>query len=102
MQGRKELLGLWLGETEGAKFWLSCLTDLKNRGLKDIFIACMDGLSGFPDALRAAYPEAKVQLCIVHLVRAALKYVVDKDSDQVIVDLKKIYQAPTVAEAAAR
>jgi putative transposase len=99
MQGRKELLGLWLSETEGAKFWLSCLTDLKNRGLKDIFIACMDGLSGFPDALRAAYPEAKVQLCIVHLVRAALKYVVDKDSDQVIVDLKKIYQAPTVAEA---
>jgi putative transposase len=99
MQGRKELLGLWLGETEGAKFWLSCLTDLKNRGLKDIFIACMDGLSGFPEALRAAYPEAKVQLCIVHLVRAALKYVVDKDCDQVIVDLKKIYQAPTVGEA---
>jgi putative transposase len=101
IQGRKELLGLWLSETEGAKFWLSCLTDLKNRGLKDIFIACMDGLSGFPDALRAAYPEAKVQLCIVHLVRAALKYVVDKDSDQVVVDLKKIYQAPTVAEAEA-
>jgi putative transposase len=99
MQGRKELLGLWLGETEGAKFWLSCLTDLKNRGLKDIFIACMDGLSGFPEALRAAYPQAKVQLCIVHLVRAALKYVTDKDSDPVIVDLKKIYQAPTVTEA---
>jgi putative transposase len=99
MQGRKDLLGLWLSETEGAKFWLSCLTDLKNRGLKDIFVACMDGLSGFPEALRTAYPEAKVQLCIVHLVRAALKYVVDKDSDQVIVDLKQIYQAPTVAEA---
>ena len=99
MQGRKELLGLWLGETEGAKFWLSCLTDLKNRGLKDIFIACVDGLSGFPEALRAAYPDAKVQLCIVHMVRAALKYVVDKDRDQVIVDLKKIYQAPTVTEA---
>jgi putative transposase len=99
MQGRKELLGLWLGETEGAKFWLSCLTDLKNRGLKDIFIACMDGLSGFPEALRTAYPAAKVQLCIVHLVRAALKYVTDKDSDQVIDDLKKIYQAPTVFEA---
>jgi putative transposase len=101
MQGRKELLGLWLGETEGAKFWLSCLTDLKNRGLKDIFIACMDGLSGFPEALRTAYPEAKVQLCVVHLVRAALKYVTDKDSDQVIEDLKKIYQAPTVIEAEA-
>jgi putative transposase len=99
MQGRKDLLGLWLSETEGAKFWLSCLTDLKNRGLRDIFIACMDGLSGFPEALRTAYPEAKVQLCIVHLVRAALKYVVDKDSDQVIVGLKQIYQAPTVAEA---
>jgi putative transposase len=101
IEGRKELLGLWLGETEGAKFWLSCLTDLKNRGLKDIFIACIDGLSGFPEALRTAYPEAKVQLCIVHLVRAALKYVTDKDSDQVIDDLKKIYQAPTVVEAEA-
>jgi putative transposase len=101
MQGRKELLGLWLGESEGAKFWLSCLTDLKNRGLKDIFIACIDGLSGFAEALRAAYPEAKVQLCVVHLVRAALKYVTDKDSDQVIADLKKIYQAATVVEAEA-
>jgi putative transposase len=101
MQGRKELLGLWLGEAEGAKFWLSCLTDLKNRGLKDIFIACMDGLSGFAEALRTAYPQTRVQLCIVHLVRAALKYVMDKDSDQVIVDLKKIYQAPTVVEAEA-
>jgi putative transposase len=101
MQGRKELLGLWLGETEGAKFWLSCLTDLQNRGLKDIFISCIDGLSGFADALHTAYPLAKVQLCVVHLVRAALKYVVDKDSDEVIVDLKKIYQAPTVIEAEA-
>jgi transposase-like protein len=99
MQGHKELLGLWLNETEGAKFWLSCLTDLKNRGLKDIFIACIDGLSGFADALHAAYPEAKVQLCVVHLVRAALKYVVDKDSDAVVTDLKKIYQAATVLEA---
>jgi putative transposase len=101
LQGRKELLGLWLSETEGAKFWLSCLTDMKNRGLKDIFIACIDGLTGFAEALRAAFPEAKVQLCIVHLVRAALKYVTDKDSDQVIVDLKMIYQAATVTEAEA-
>jgi putative transposase len=99
MQGRKELLGLWLGEAEGAKFWLSCLTDLQNRGLKDIFISCIDGLSGFAEALHTAYPLAKVQLCVVHLVRAALKYVVDKDSDQVIADLKKIYQAPTAIEA---
>jgi len=99
MQGRKELLGLWLNETEGAKFWLSCLTDLKNRGLKDIFISCIDGLSGFAEALHTAYPDAKVQLCVVHLVRAALKYVVDKDSEAVITDLKKIYQAATVLEA---
>ena len=99
LQGRKELLGLWLGENEGAKFWLSCLTDLKNRGLKDIFVACIDGLSGFAEAIHAAYPEAKVQLCIVHLVRAALKYVVDKDSNAVIADLKKIYQAATVARS---
>lgn len=99
LQGHKELLGLWLNETEGAKFWLSCLTDLANRGLKDIFIACIDGLSGFSEALHTAYPKAKVQLCVVHLVRAALKYVTDKDSDAVIADLKKIYQAATVAEA---
>jgi putative transposase len=99
MQGNKELLGLWLNETEGAKFWLSCLTDLKNHGLKDIFIACIDGLSGFAEALHAAYPLAKVQLCVVHLVRAALKYVADKDSDAVVADLKKVYQAPTILEA---
>jgi putative transposase len=97
--GKKELLGLWLSETEGAKFWLSCLTDLKNRGLNDIFIVCVDGLSGFADAIRVAYPQAKVQLCIVHLVRAALKYVTDKDSKPVAADLKKIYQSATVAQA---
>ncbi len=72
LQGHKELLGLWLGQAEGAKFWLGCLTDLKNRGLDDIFVACIDGLSGFAEAIHAAYPQAKVQLCIVHLVRAAL------------------------------
>jgi putative transposase len=99
LQGRKELLGLWLGENEGAKFWLSCLTDLKSRGLNDIFVACVDGLSGFPEAIRAAYPAAKVQLCIVHLVRAALKYVTDKDSREVVKDLKSIYQSATVTEA---
>src|SRR6478735_545057 len=101
LQGRKELLGLWLSETEGAKFWLSCLTDLKNRGLQDIFVVCVDGLSGFPEAIRAAYPQTKVQLCLVHLVRAALKYVTDKDSREVAGDLKKVYQAATVAEAEA-
>jgi putative transposase len=99
LQGRKELLGLWLAQNEGAKFWLSCLTDLKNRGLADIFVACVDGLTGFPEAIRAAYPQTKVQLCIVHLVRAALKYVMDKDSREVVTDLQAIYQAATADEA---
>jgi transposase-like protein len=99
LEGRKELLGLWLSENEGAKFWLSCLTDLKNRGLHDIFVACIDGLSGFAEAIHAAYPQTKVQLCIVHLVRAALRYVSTEDSKQVAADLKKIYQAATVVEA---
>jgi transposase-like protein len=101
LEGRKELLGLWLSENEGAKFWLSCLTDLKNRGLSDIFVACIDGLSGFAEAIHAAYPETSVQLCIVHLVRAALRYVSTEDSKPVARDLKKIYQAATVAEAEA-
>jgi putative transposase len=99
VQGKKELLGLWLSETEGAKFWLSCLTDLKSRGLNDIFIVCVDGLTGFADAIRVAYPQTKVQLCIVHLVRAALKYVTTGDSKAVAADLKKIYQSATVLEA---
>jgi len=99
LEGRKELLGLWLSESEGAKFWLSCLTDLKNRGLRDIFVACIDGLSGFAEAVHAAYPQTSVQLCIVHLVRAALRYVSTGDSKQVVRDLKKIYQAATVIEA---
>lgn len=100
LEGHKELLGLWLGENEGAKFWLACLTDLRNRGLGDIFVACIDGLSGFAEAVRAAYPQTKVQLCIVHLVRAALRYVSTQDSKPVIADLKVIYQAPTVVAAA--
>lgn len=101
LEGRKELLGLWLSENEGAKFWLACLTDLKNRGLHDIFVACIDGLSGFAEAIHAAYPQARVQLCIVHLVRAALRYVSKQDSTPVARDLKKIYQAATVLEAEA-
>ena len=99
LDGQKELLGLWLSENEGAKFWLSCLTDLKNRGLSDIFVACIDGLSGFAEAVHAAYPQTSVQLCIVHLVRAALRYVTTQDSKAVIAGLKKIYQAATVVEA---
>jgi putative transposase len=101
LEGQKELLGLWLSQTEGAKFWLSCLTDLKNRGLADIFVACIDGLTGFAEAIHAAYPHSAVQLCIVHLVRAALRYVSSEDSQPVARDLKKIYQAATVAEAEA-
>jgi putative transposase len=99
LTGHKELLGLWLAENEGAKFWLHVLTDLKNRGLADIFVACVDGLAGFPEAIRAAYPQTKVQLCVVHLVRAALRYVADKDSKAVISGLKKIYGAATLLEA---
>jgi transposase-like protein len=99
LTGHKELLGLWLAQTEGAKFWLACLTDLKNRGLSDVFVACIDGLSGFAEAIHAAYPDANVQLCIVHLVRAALRYVSTQDSRAVTADLKKIYQAATVVEA---
>jgi putative transposase len=99
LEGHKELLGLWLGENEGAKFWLSVMTDMKSRGLRDIFVACIDGLSGFAEAIHAAYPQTKVQLCIVHLVRAALRYVSQQDSKAVIADLKKIYAAATVLEA---
>lgn len=99
LEGKKELLGLWLAETEGAKFWLSCLTDLQSRGLKDIFVACIDGLAGFAEAIHTAYPRASVQLCLVHLVRAALRYVSTQDSQAVARDLKKIYQAATVIEA---
>jgi len=99
LEGHKELLGLWLGENEGAKFWLACLTDLKSRGLADIFVACIDGLAGFPEAIRAVYPQVSVQLCLVHLVRAALRYVSTADSKPVIAGLKKIYQAATVLEA---
>jgi putative transposase len=98
-EGYKELMGIWIAETEGAKFWLSVLTELKNRGLKDIFIACVDGLKGFPDAIKTVYPEAKIQLCIVHMVRNSLKYVPHKNKKQVANDLKNIYNSPTLAEA---
>ena len=99
--GEKHLLGLWIGEAEaeGAKFWLRVLTELKNRGLKDILIACCDGLTGFPDAIQAVCPQTQVQLCIVHLMRNCLKYVPWKDKKQVAADLKPIYQAATIEEA---
>lgn len=99
MEGQKELLGMWLSETEGAKFWLNVLTELQNRGVKDILIACVDGLKGFPDAINTAFPETQIQLCIVHMVRNSVKYVPWKDYKAVTADLKKIYQSATEDEA---
>lgn len=97
--GAKEVLGMWIAETEGAKFWLQVVTELKNRGVKDIFIACVDGLKGFPEAIEAVFPKAQVQLCIVHMVRHSLRYVSWKQRKEVAEDLKSIYQAPTVDQA---
>ena len=99
LEGHKELLGMWISENEGSKFWLSILTELQNRGIKDIFIACVDGLKGFPEAINTAFPDTKVQLCIVHMVRNSLRFVTWKDRKAVAVDLKKIYSSPTVEEA---
>jgi len=99
MKGQKELLGLWMAETEGAKFWLSVLTELQNRGLKDIFIAVVDGLTGFPEAINAAYPNTNVQLCIVHMVRNSLRFVPWKERKEVAADLRKIYDSATESEA---
>jgi putative transposase len=99
LEGHKELLGMWLSENEGARFWLGVLTELQNRGVKDILIACVDGLKGFPDAISAAYPQAQIQLCIVHMVRNAMKYVPWKDYKAVTADLKRIYQSATEEEA---
>jgi len=99
--GNKEVLGMWIAETEGAKFWLQVVTELKNRGVEDIFIACVDGLKGFPEAIETVFPKAQVQLCIVHMVRHSLRYVAWKQRKQVADDLKTIYQAPTVEQAEA-
>lgn len=102
ISGEKELLGLWVSQNEGAKFWLQVVTELKNRGVRDIFIACVDGLKGFPEAIEAVFPKTEVQLCIVHLVRYSLNYVGWKLRKQVATDLKKIYQCVTVEEAEKR
>jgi len=99
MEGHKEVLGLWLAQTEGAKFWLQVVTELKNRGVQDIFIACVDGLKGFPEAIEAVYPKAAVQLCIVHMVRHSLNFVPWKAQKEVAADLKRIYSAATADEA---
>lgn len=92
VEGNKELLGLWVGEAEGAKFWLSVLTELKNRGLQDILIAAIDGLKGFPEAIEAVYPRTNIQLCIVHMVRNSLRYVPWKERKAVAADLRTIYK----------
>lgn len=97
--GQKELLGLWMTQNESSKFWLSVLTELQNRGVKDIFIACVDGLTGFPEAIEAVFPQTQVQLCIVHLVRNSLSYVSYKDRKAVAADLRTVYTAPTAIEA---
>jgi putative transposase len=99
LEGHKELLGMWMAQTEGAKFWLSVLTELQNRGVKDIFIACVDGLSGLPEAIEAVYPQTRVQLCMVHLVRNSLRYVSHQHMKEVATDLKAIYGAASLAEA---
>jgi len=102
MQGNKEVLGLWLAQTEGAKFWLQVVTELRNRGVQDIFIACVDGLKGFPEAIEAVFPKTVVQLCIVHMVRHSLNYVSWKRRKEVAADLRHIYQAATAQEAEQR
>jgi transposase-like protein len=95
MEGQKELLGIWVSQNEGAKFWLSVLTELKNRGLENIIVACIDGLTGFPDAIETVYPKAQIQLCIVHMIRNSLRFVGWKERKAVAADLKSIYTAKT-------
>jgi putative transposase len=98
MQGNKEVLGLWISETEGAKFWLGIITELSNRGIKDILIACIDGLKGFPEAINSVFPKTKIQLCIVHMVRNSTKYVSWKERRIICADLKNIYEASSERE----
>lgn len=99
LKGHKEVLGMWASEQEGARFWLSVVTELKNRGVKDIFLACIDGLKGFPEAIEAVFPHTQIQLCVIHVIRNALAYVSYKDLKAVVADMKLIYQAVTEAEA---
>lgn len=99
LDGVKEVLGMWIAETEGAKFWLQVVTEMKNRGVQDIFIACVDGLKGFPEAIEAVYPKTQVQLCIVHMVRNSLRYVSWKHRKEVADDLKVIYQSVSAEQA---
>jgi transposase-like protein len=99
LDGHKDVLGLWTSANEGAKFWLGVLTEIKNRGVRDVLVACVDGLKGFPQAIESVFPETRIQLCIVHLVRASLNYVNWKERKQVAADLKGIYRAATEVEA---
>jgi putative transposase len=99
LEGQKEVLGIWISQNEGAKFWLQVLTELSNRGLKDIFIACVDGLTGFPEAIETVYPKTTVQLCIVHMIRNSLRFVGWAQRREVAKDLKRIYSAATLEEA---
>ena len=99
LEGRKDVLGLWSSSSEGAKFWMNVLTELRNRGVRDVYLFCVDGLKGFPQAIESIYPKAQVQLCIVHMVRASLKYVTWQDRKKAAADLKLIYRAATADEA---
>ena len=101
MEGKKEVLGLYLSESEGANFWLSVLTDLQNRGVEDILIASVDGLTGFPEAIASIYPDTEIQLCIVHQIRNSLRYVASKNHKAFMVDLKRVYRAKSLGEAEA-
>jgi len=102
LAGNKDVLGIWLGNTEGAKLWLQIVTELKNRGVKDVFIACVDGLKGFPEAIETVFPKAQVQLCIVHMVRHSLNFVGYKERKEVASDLQKIYRSATREDAELR
>jgi putative transposase len=99
LEGIKDVLGIWIEQTEGAKFWLKIMTEIKNRGVKDIFIACVDGLKGFPEAIEATFPQAEVQLCVVHMIRNSLRYVSWKDRKALASDLKSVYHASSEDEA---
>jgi len=99
INGKKDVLGIWIEKNEGAQFWLSVFTELKNRGLNDVLIACVDGLKGLPEAIESVFPQAEVQLCIVHMVRNSLKFVSYKDRKKIATDLKDIYRAATIEQA---
>ncbi len=95
LTGKKDLIGMYVSESEGAKFWLSVISDLKNRGVEDIFIACIDGLKGFPEAIAAVFPQTQIQSCVVHQIRNSMRYVAEKDKKPFMADLKPVYQADT-------